>query len=597
MIEIKNVSLSYPISEKEKILALSDISLILREGESVAIIGPNGSGKSTFAKLLNALVIPNSGEVIIDGLTTNDKKNQGKIRLKTGMVFQNPDNQIISTTVEREIAFGLENLVTPHEIMKDKVKKALKEFHLEKYDNFPPHKLSGGEKQRVALAAVLVMEPKYLVLDEPTSLLDPWGRKEVLKWISKISQDKTKTIIHITQFSEETLWADRLLVLSEGKIVFDDKPAAVFEKEEQLKRLGLEMPFIFEIKNKLKKHGINLEEEICDLEKLIGFLSSHKKIKKQLVFEFADKIKEPQKSHLAEEKSTPLPLGQSLKESSEKKIIVKNLAHIYNQKLPFEKRALDEISFEIKQGEKIGVVGPTGSGKSTLVQHLNALLFPNSGEVIIDGMRTTDKKTNLKKLRNNVGLVFQFPENQLFADTVFEDIAFGLKNQGASNEEIKSQVEAALEIVGMDFDKFAFRSPFSLSGGEQRKVAIAGILALKPEILILDEPTAGLDCQSTHQLEKILEKVNGEGTTVILVSHNLDVIARVSNKIIFLNEGKVLFFGDKESFFQSELMEKVDFAPPRKIYLIKKLRERNFKIESLFVSTENLAEKIAVQME
>jgi len=269
MIQFINVSFEYQNEQADVSRpALDKINLEIREGEFITIMGRNGSGKSTFARCLNALLIPTSGEVIVDNMLTNDRDNIIEIRRKVGMVFQNPDNQIVSTTVEREIAFGLENLGVPTETMHKVVEGTLHRFHLDQYRKHPPHMLSGGEKQRLALAAVMAMNPKYIVFDEPTAMLDPISQQELLSILYEIKQDNLNrkttdqiTIILITQFPEETLRSDRLLILDQGRIVFDDQPDYVFQNVDDIRKMGLDVPIDFEVKKLLVENkGLSLEE-------------------------------------------------------------------------------------------------------------------------------------------------------------------------------------------------------------------------------------------------------------------------------------------------------------------------------------------------
>lgn len=266
MINIQDISYFYSSEEADQIAAIENINLQIREGEYVAMMGHNSSGKTTLARCLNALLIPQSGNVFIDRLCTSDEENILPIRKKVGMVFQNPDNQIVSTTVEREIAFGLENLGVPAQSIHHVVTAVLERFDLTRYRKYPPHLLSGGEKQRVALASVLAMNPKYLVLDEPTSMLDPKGRRELLGLLAEIKADNVEkkttdqiTIILITQFPEEALEADRLIILDKGTIAFDDHPKIVFQNVEKLKSIGLDVPVEFEIMPLLLKKGYSLD--------------------------------------------------------------------------------------------------------------------------------------------------------------------------------------------------------------------------------------------------------------------------------------------------------------------------------------------------
>ena len=266
MIDIQDISYYYPSESEDKIPALENISLQIREGEYVAIMGHNSSGKTTLARCINALLIPQSGIVNVDQMITGEEENILPIRQNVGMVFQNPDNQIVSTTVEREIAFGLENLGVPTETIHQVVTAILERFDLTKYQKYPPHLLSGGEKQRVALASVLAMNPKYLILDEPTSMLDPKGKRDLLDLLAEIKLDNSEkkttkqiTIIFITQFPEEALEADRLIVMERGAIVFDDEPKIVFQNYDRIKEIGLEVPVEFEIMPLLLEKGYSIE--------------------------------------------------------------------------------------------------------------------------------------------------------------------------------------------------------------------------------------------------------------------------------------------------------------------------------------------------
>jgi energy-coupling factor transport system ATP-binding protein len=599
MIELKKVSYKYKLDDKRSILALDDINLTFEKGISIAIIGSNGSGKTTLARLLNALLLPTAGQVIVDNLDTQDKDSQKPIRLKVGMVFQNPDNQLISTSVEREIAFGLENLALPYEEMGKRVRWAIYFFHLKEYMNYPPHKLSGGEKQRVALASVLSMQPEYLVLDEPTSLLDPKGKREVISQVQRLSKQKNVTVIHITQFPEEAIIADRVLVMHKGRIVLDGSPKDVFKQQTQLKEIGLEAPLAIELASELAQRGVIPSDDYLTMDDVVEKLTLNikrdrkKPAKKtnQINLEFAYPHSDLKTSANNSEKI------ESSSPNSSFQILVENLSFIYNQGLPTKKKALDDINLKIEKGDFVGLVGPTGSGKTTLVQHLNALLFPTSGRVILDGIdlsagsKGKGKSVDLKKIRQKVGLVFQFPELQLFEDTVYDDIAFGPKNLGLTEEKIKERVQSSMSKVGLDFDEFASRSPFSLSGGEQRKVAIAGILAQNPEILILDEPTCGLDSKSTEEIKKLLKDLNANSVTVILISHNMDLIAELAQKIILLDQGRVVLFCSKEDFFKdSERIKSIGLDLPKVVELMWKLKEKGLEVRTdVFTKKEALA--------
>ncbi|NOY61309.1 MAG: ATP-binding cassette domain-containing protein [Calditrichaeota bacterium] len=259
MIAINNISFDYPITDEKTRTVLKNISLEIKEGESITVMGPNGSGKTTFARCLNGLLIPSKGKVIVDGLPTSEQANLTEIRRRVGMVFQNPDNQIVSATVEREIAFGLENLGKPYDEMHRIVDEMLEKFHLQQYRKRAPHYLSGGEKQKLAMAAVLAMRPSYLILDEPTSLLDPQSRKDILQLVRQFhsasleNDNSSITTIFITQFAEEALSADRLIIFYDGRIFMDGAPEKVFSNIKPLLEIGLEPPVKILMQNLVKR--------------------------------------------------------------------------------------------------------------------------------------------------------------------------------------------------------------------------------------------------------------------------------------------------------------------------------------------------------
>lgn len=275
-------------------------------------------------------------------------------------------------------------------------------------------------------------------------------------------------------------------------------------------------------------------------------------------------------------------------------IVVEHLTHIYMPGTPFEKKALSDVSFEIASGEFIGLIGHTGSGKSTLIQHLNGLLKPTSGAVIIDGQNLADKSTDIKSIRRKVGLMFQYPEHQLFEETIYKDIAFGPINMGVPEQQVPERVRRAMESVGLDYDELKDRSPFELSGGQRRRVALAGVLAIEPQILILDEPTAGLDPIGREALLKQLQRLQREkGLTIIMVSHSMEDVSRLSDRIMVMNEGRLVIMGRPEEVFaQGEMLKSIGLGLPQTTELMQLLASKGKPVRKNIFSIEQARDEI-----
>lgn len=516
--------------------AIDDVSLDIEKGSFVAVVGMNGSGKSTLAKCLNGLIVPTSGAVEVDGMNTADETKVWDIRKKIAMVFQNPDNQIVSSIVEDDVAFGPENLgVDPAEIRK-RVDEALKRVDMFDCKDKGAHMLSGGQKQRIAIAGAVAMRPECIVFDEPTAMLDPRGRQQVMEIIRDLNANGITAVL-ITHYMEEAIQADRIIVMKDGKILSDSAPDKLFADAELIESAGLEMPTRLALKN--AKWGQPSTDENDSLGTTL-------------------------------DKNVPVRNG----------LKVQNLRYVYNPGMPGETVAIDDMSFEIEEGSICGVIGHTGSGKSTMLQHLNGLLKPLEGEITVAGTCITDGKTKLVDIRRKVGLVFQYPEYQLFEETVAKDVAFGPKNLGISGDELDETVKQAIEIVGLNYDKIKDASPFELSGGMKRRVAIAGVIAMKPEILILDEPTAGLDPKAHRDVLKMIRKIHEEmGITIIFVSHNMRDIAEMSDKILVINKGKIMMEGTPpEVFARKDELESVGLTVPEIRNIMAELKEKHPEI-------------------
>ena len=276
-------------------------------------------------------------------------------------------------------------------------------------------------------------------------------------------------------------------------------------------------------------------------------------------------------------------------------VIVKNLTYIYDEGMPFASKAIDDISFEIKDNDFVGLIGHTGSGKSTLIQHLNGLLKPSSGEIIVNGFNITDKDLNLTEIRKRVGIVFQYPEYQLFEETVEKDIAFGPGNLGLDEEEISKRVRKSMEAVGLDYETYKDKSPFDLSGGQKRRVAIAGVIAMNPEVLILDEPTAGFDPGGRDEIFNLIKKLHRDNNiTIILSSHSMDDMAKLAQTIIVMNHGKIEFMGTPREVFTSHAarLREIGLDVPQVLELATKLRNKGFDIRPDVLTVEEIKDEI-----
>ena len=568
----------------EKTKALDDVSIEIEEGSFVCVLGHNGSGKSTLAKLLNGLTLPSEGTVLISGKDTKDAEKLWDIRKETGMVFQNPDNQIVASVVEEDVGFGPENIGVPTEEIWQRVEDALQAVQMSAYRLKSPNRLSGGQKQRVAIAGTMAMLPRCIVLDEPTAMLDPSGRAEVIRTVRRLNQEKKVTIVLITHYMEETVDADRIIVMDQGKIVMDGTPRQVFTEVESLKRIRMDVPEVTELAWKLKQAGMPLPDGVLTRAELVTILK--KLLPKQA--EFAPDFVKDAPEHL--EITDPI-------------LRVEKLSHIYQQGTAMESYALRDLNFEVQRGIVTAVIGHTGSGKSTLTQHLNGLLRGSEGDILYrfrDGLSKAQQDNvggtegagkaggqadrdfvsiysegfDMKGLRFKVGLVFQYPEYQLFEVDVITDVMFGPKNQGLSEEEARARAEQALRRVGLSEDNWK-KSPFELSGGQKRRVAIAGVLAMEPEILILDEPTAGLDPAGRDDLFRQIQALHEEaGMTILLVSHSMDDVARYAKDILVLDHGELKMHGTPQEVFRRyKELEEMGLGAPQMIYLIHELKD------------------------
>lgn len=547
MIQVRNLRFSYdPDGVRAEVLKGIDLSL--REGEWVALIGANGSGKTTFLRCLNGLLRPTRGDVLVDGLSVQDAEGVQAVRRRVGMVFQNPDDQIVSAQVEREVAFGLENLGIATDTMQMRVDEVLERFGLLQDRKHPPHLLSGGERQRLAIASVVAMRPRYLLLDEPTALLDPAARIALRELLKDLHRSGEVTPLLVTQDPEEALFADRILVFDRGRVAADGSPAEVYGRVDTLRKMGLAPPTAAEI-----AFQTGLPPPIpLSADDLLGQLP--------------EPPPEPPPQQMV---SPPLPSRSPI-------VSARKLCHVYNPELSTACPAIVDLDLDVAEGSLCCLIGPSGSGKSTLLQHLNGLLLPTSGELTVCGVEV-GKTKDLSPLRRRVALLFQFPEAQLFAETVYDDVAFGPRNLALYD--IDARVRQALIDVGLQPDAFLERSPFALSSGEKRRVATAGVLAMRPDVLVLDEPTAGLDPAGAKEVEDLLRALQSQGSTVILVSHDLGLVSRLGERVAALDGGRLAFEADtRAAFADRDRLRGLSLDWPEAIAIADSLRRHGWPI-------------------
>ena len=552
-ITLDNVCFQYK-TDDVPLVALDHASLSIDEGQFVVLLGSNGSGKSTLAKLLNGLLVPTSGKVTVFGDDTAAEEDEViyRVRSTVGMVFQNPDNQMVASIIEDDIAFGPENLGIPREEMTERVQWALEAVGMWEYRTHTPGKLSGGQKQRVAIAGILAMRPKVLVLDESTAMLDPRGRKEVLSVLHDLNRQGL-TVILITHHMDECIGADRAVVLHEGKVVFDDKPPVLFADPSLAPRWGLELPSVARLSLALPSLGLQPLADPCDEEGLLNALLT-----------LPPKHADPTRTF----------------ETGEEDVVdMAHLGYAYSPKTPYQHTALTDVTMRLQKGQMIAVVGQTGSGKSTLMQHLNGLIKKQSGTLkVLDC--DMDRKPNYKQLRFKVGMVFQYPEYQLFDETVAKDVGFGPRNAKVPKEEIEGLVRDALTNVGLSYDLVKDRSPFELSGGQKRRVALAGVLAMRPEVLILDEPTAGLDPVGKQTILRLVDEWHHSVCpTVLMVSHDMETVARYADRVLVLSDGRLLYdVTPYQLFAKGEELTQLGLEVPLAARISLALNERGWSI-------------------
>jgi energy-coupling factor transporter ATP-binding protein EcfA2 len=523
LIKIRDLTFYYGDASRP---ALQDVNLDIEDGEFVLVTGPSGCGKTSLCRCFNGLIPHFYGGEIAGGLEVQGldvmRHTTRELATRVGMVFQDPENQLVSMDVQREVAFGLENLTFPKDVMAKRVEESLDTLGISGLRHRQVHELSGGEKQKVVISSVLALHPDILVLDEPTSELDPKGAEDVLSIARRLNDELGITVILVEHRLDRVVHlVDRMIVMDEGKIIADGNPRAVLSNGD-ITSIGAGVPPIVRMVQRLRDDGFNVDDIPLTVKEGRSMLKD--------IFMGA--------------RGSTLSQAESA-DNGRPVIEIDKLWHAYPEGIT----ALKNVSLRICEGEFVAVMGRNASGKTTLVKHINGLLKPTKGKVIVNGIDT--RRATIAQLSKKVGFIFQNPNDHIFADTVEEEIAFILKNLGFDSGEIAARIDEMLEMFALK--EFRKQYPRSLSGGERQRVAMASVLVARPQVLILDEPTRGMDYRLKNELMRFLNGYREKGNTVVLVTHDVETVAEHADRVVLLSEGGVVVDGNKRDVLSRAL--------------------------------------------
>jgi energy-coupling factor transporter ATP-binding protein EcfA2 len=552
IIKIDNLSYTYPSTTK----ALTDISLEVFPGEYLAIVGANGAGKTTLCMFLNG-VIPNvvggrvAGTVRVCGMDTFEH-HVYDIAQNVGLVLQDPESQLFSADVRSEIAFAAENRGVPREEIIARMMEVLKIVRLEELASRLSDELSGGQKQRLAIAGNLIVRPQILVADEPTSQLDPVGKEEVFSTLSSLNKDFGMTVVIASHDVDEIeRYADRVIVLDHGSIILEGPPDRVFREVDTLDRLFVHVPDLARLGKLVTLEG--------DQPLSLDVPKAAAQIKTWLGPEYStsgEMFVEP----------SSLPAAAHDASKSDLAVDVKNVTYAYpGNTVP----AISNMNFSIPNGQFVGIIGQNGGGKTTIMKCLVGLVKPTQGEIYLDNRPLAGQKVG--DIATQIGLILQNPDTQLFCMSVEEEIRFGLENLKLDPEEIEKRTEEALKITGLGNYRTLY--PFKLSLGDRRKVAVASIVAMRPQVLIFDEPLTGQDYKGRYELVNLAAELHHAGHTVIMISHDMELVARYTERTLVVGRGQLLLDSPtREVFDHVSLLRETFIEPPEIIRLAQELR-------------------------
>ena len=534
IISLKDVTFSYKGSKRR---ALDGITLNVKQGECVAILGPTGAGKSTLACVMNGTA-PRfmdgslAGDVTVDGMVPA-KVGTAQMASRVGLVFGDPDTQLFGMTVEEDVAFGPANLGLGYEGIMERVSKSIGDMRLSGLERRAPHRLSGGQKQATAIAGVYAMLPKIMVLDEPTSMLDPEGKARVFGIVRMLKEQLGVTVVLIEQEVDDILnLADRVFVMRSGKFVLSGTPREVFGRVEELRQAGVRVPQIVEFGTL-----VGATETPFSIEEAMLAVGSEPTT-------VGDATKAP--SRAAHEVRKVHDAGNAQDDAVVQAL---NVEFTY----PGGARALDGVNLAVGRGDFVAIVGQNGAGKTTLTRHFNGLLRPSSGDIRVLGRSAQGVPTI--ELCRHVGYVFQNPDEQLFCTSVQEELKFGPTNIGADPHVTSQRVEEILGDIGLT--RYREVWPKYLTKGERQRLALASVVAMDPDVLIVDEPTTGLDWVESLQILDYLERLRNERKkTIIIITHDMNIVSLYARRVVVMAKGRVVGDGTaREIFSQPDLME------------------------------------------
>lgn len=595
IIEVKDVTFTYSGAQR---CALEHASLAVAEGEFVGIIGPSGAGKSTLAAVMSGAVPHHfAGELygacLVDGRDTCEVTLTDVSRL-VGSVLQDIDAQFVASNVRDELLFGLENFGVPHDEIPTRMQQALETVGIENLRDREIATLSGGQKQKVAIAAILALRPRVLVLDEPTAALDPASSTLVFETLREVNRSAGITVVVIEQkVALLSQYCSRVVVLDQGKLVFDDTPRKVFSHGERLREIGVDSPRVAHVSNSLATAGLceagnpvlSVDEAAALVARVVGAGVRGADAEGVRAASAVSNVLSNAMICDSLIDSDPVVVAPSPAHAGEPVVRFEGVGYSY----PGGGASVRALDFEVFPGEIVGIVGQNGAGKTTLTKLLNGLLKPAEGDVTVAGLNTREVPTS--RIAHHVSTLFQNPDRQICKDTVLDEVAFGLLLQGVSADEAVARAKATCKRFGLPLDE----APFSLSRGQRQMVALASVVVGEPQVIVLDEPTSGLDYRECMTVMETVRDMAARGSAVVMVCHDMEVVSDFADRLVVMANGEILGSGTcAQVFADVSLMRRACVEPPQAIALAQKLaREASPAFEGL----SEVADIVAVAKE